>query len=336
MKNSFLVVIGCLLSACMMPLQPSPHIPETAVFQEGDIVVIADGGLESWFLALAARENIDTVKTPFSHSEMVFRNSDNELMIGGVFNGQTNAEPLRKRFEKFHRAAVFRSRASEEKREEAALILRQSLNDPRLRGADFDYSMSYKPGSTDKLFCAGIINDAYTKAGLSAPFGRRRWHENGLTRHVEEIIGSRLTSLVDLNSIYRAGDYSLVLEWQNDQINREHGELSRKIVLYLLDQYDKGLRLKASEQFHLYLDFADLSETARRLGRLRITLAQLQEDIFTTWDLLESRGRLEGLNQDEQDALLAAVLEKYNEKYFYRADAADVSDQQLHAAALSR
>lgn len=316
----FLLTSLFLLSSCMMPLQPDPTVPNISMFQEGDIVITADGGVESWLFALGARSRARDIKTPFSHSEMIFRDTEDQLMIGGVFNGQVNAEPLADRFKKFHRTAIFRSVASANLRLKAALKLRQLLNDSHIKAAEFDYSMNYEPGRTDKLFCAGIINDAWQEVGLPPPFTMRRWQPNRLTEHLEEITGEKVTNLLDLDSIYTSPDFSLVLEWENDQINDRYTKGSEKIIRYLLTQYEQGFRLKASKGPQLLITLGGLSGGEEELARMRISLTLFGQDVLSTWRRLERRGKLTDLSEPQKDALVATIFAKYHEKYFYPAN----------------
>ncbi len=317
----------------MMPLQPDPTLPDTTLFQEGDIVITADNGVESWLIALAARSDTRVVETPYSHAEMIFRNADNQLMIGGVFSGKADSELLENRFKKFHRAAVFRANTSRDTQIAAALTLQKMLNDTTVQDADFDYSMSYEPGKTDKLFCAGIINDSWQRVSVSPPFGPRQWQKNNLTSHVEEIMGSRMSTLVDLDSIYNSKDFYLVLEWENNQIHTSKAQLSKKIITYLLAQYELGFRLKTNKEPNLLLALGRLSEEVEQLARVRISLTLFNSDVTSTWQRLQRRGTLEQVTDDEKDDLIKAVFSKYHDKYFYPAPAAS-SDQQLHAATL--
>ncbi len=334
-KNPVLPLLLLFLTNCTMPLQPDPTLPDAELFREGDIVITADGGVESWLIALAARSDTRVVKTPFSHSEMIFRNTDNQLMIGGVFSGKADSELLEDRFKKFHRAAVFRAITSQDSQIAAARVLQEMLTNTQIQNAQFDYSMSYEPGKTDQLFCAGIINESWQRVGLSTPFGPRQWHPNPFTRHVEEIMGNRMSNLLDLDSLYKSKDFSLVLEWENDQINTKRTQLSRKIVHYLLEQYELGFRLKESKEPNLLLALGGLSEEVEKLARVRISLTLFNNDVTSTWQRLERRGILEKATDDEKDNLIEAIFSKYHENYFYPAPAA-APDQQLHATTLPK
>ena len=332
----FLFPLLMVFSGCMMPLQPAPTLPDFSLFEEGDIFITTNGTVQSWFFALAARDNSSDTSSPFSHAEMVFRNQEGEMMLGGVFSGSVQAENLTERFPKFYRIAVFRANVSFKKRQEAGQTLYTMINDPHTGNADFDYSMSYTPGKTDSLFCAGLINESCRLSGLSYPFGLRKWTSNTLTGHVEEIIGTQLRGLLDLSSLYSSDNYHLILEWQNDQINNTTVQLSKKIILYLLQQYENGWRLRTNEHFHLISAFANLSPVEKQALQLKSSLNGFGKDVITTWHRLSRRGTLEGLNENEKEALLEVVFKKYREKYFYPVAPADTAPRRLHPAAFSR
>jgi len=333
-KVLFLAIL--FLSGCMMPLQPTPQLPDLSLFEEGDIFLTTSGNVQSWFFALVARDTIDGLTVPFSHAEMVFRNEEGEMMLGGVFGGSVQAENLAERFPEFYRVAVFRANAPLDNRKKTGLALLTMINDPQISTAEFDYSMSYSPGKTDTLFCAGIINESCRQGGLTYPFGLRKWKANGLTDHVEEILGTQFGDLLDLSSLYSSDRYRLILEWQNDQISRKTVDLSKKIVLDLLSQYENGWRLKTDKSFHLISALANLSPVEKQLVRLKSSLGGFSGDVMATWNRLSRRGNLDGLDEREKDILLDVVFKKYHKKYFYPAPSAGTSAQQLLPATLSR
>lgn len=326
-KLLFLLVIVFLLPGCIMPLQPSPALPDFSQVEEGDIILTTNGNTQSWLFALAAKNDFKKSTPPFSHAEMAFRNGKGKMMLGGVFAGSLQSDIMSERFPKFYRVAVFRANALQEKRKKAAVTLFKMLNDPSINTAEFDYSMSYEPGKTENLFCAGIINEVCRLSGLAYPFGITDWDNNGLTSHVEEIVGTKLKGLLDLNSLYKSKDYHLVLEWQNDQIENENIQLSKQIIIYLLSQYEEGWKLRTRDDFNLFLAFGDPSQVKEKFGRLKQSLEGFNDDVISTWHRLSRRGTLDGLSDDEKNDLLKVIFEKYHEKYFYIPDPAIASTQ---------
>lgn len=318
----------------MMPLQPDPLVPDMVLFEEGDIVLTTNGNVQSWFFALAARTDNTEMRAPFSHAEMVFRNSEGQMMLGGVFGAGVDAAPLGDRLKKFKRIAIFRANAPRKQRIEAAHILQTWMDDPHINEAEFDFSMNYQPGKRESFFCAGIVNEAYRVAGLQTPFGMRDWEPNHLTDHIEEILGRRLGGLLDINSIYYSGAFQLVLEWENDQVKQEKSELSEKIVRYLLKQYEQGLRLKIGKGYNLLLMLADFPNERERFARMSISLNGFRDDVFATWNRLSRRGVIDGLNCVEKSAVLDAIFEKFHGNYFYPA--VTVDEHRMDTAVFSR
>jgi len=303
-------------------------LPDLSQLREGDIVLTTNGNARSWFFVLAANNSSSRDQKVFSHAEMVYRDSNGQLMLGGVFDGAMSGEDLRKRFEKFYRVAVFRANCSFEKRKKAADTLLAWLRDKRLSEAEFDYSMSYEPGRTDKFFCAGIINEAFRMVGFDYPFQLRSWDPNQLTIHIEEIVGTRLKGLLDINSIYRSNNYRLVFEWQNEQRVNKTVDLSKKTILYLLEQYEKGYRLLSTDEFHLGMAFVDPSEVEHQFAQMQRSLFRFSKDVISTWRRLARRGKLNGLTDAEREQFIRAVFTQFHEKYFYYTTPAPAFSEQ--------
>ncbi len=327
MKNILALSIFLFLSGCMMPFQPAPTMPDNLALEEGDIILTTSGDTVSWFFTLAVRDNQKKSVTDYSHAEMVFRNENGQLMLGGVFGGQVNGAPLYSRLQIFHKFVVFRANASVEKRKKAAQILQGWLKDRKVSEAEFDYSMSYEPGKRDQLFCAGLVNEACRIAGLEFPFGPREWIPNNLTAHIEEIIDTRLKSLLDVGTIFNSQDYKIVLQWENDQADNMRIELSKKIVLYLLDQYHQGWRLKLGNEFNLFLSVFSPSKVEEQFARLRMSLMGFQSDVFAVWNRLSRRGALNSIEESELNALFTMVCDKFREEYFSFTDSVAVATQ---------
>jgi len=300
----------------MMPFQPAPTLPDKLSLEEGDIILTTSGDVVSWFFTLALRTDHQKSVKPYSHAEMVFRDPKGQMMLGGVFGGQVNGAPLLSRLKIFHKFVVFRANAPLEKRKKAAHILKGWLKDRQVSKAEFDYSMSYEPGKRDQLFCAGLVSEACRIAGLEYPFGPRDWTPNGLTDHIEEIIDTRLKMLLDVSSIFNSQDYRLVLQWENDQSDKNRIQLSKKLVLYLLNQYHQGWKLKLGEEFNLFLSVFSPSQVEEQFARLRMSLTGFRDTVFNIWNRLSRRGVLDSMDDEERDALFTLVCDQYREKYF--------------------
>lgn len=291
-------------------------MPEELALEEGDIVLTTSGDVVSWFFTLAVRDENSQTITDFSHAEMVFRNDKGQLMLGGVFGGQVNGAPLNSRLQMFQKFAVFRAHAPFEKRQKAATILQGWLKDRTINEAEFDYSMNYEPGKRDQLFCAGLVSEAYRLAGIGLPFGLRSWSPNELTFHIEEIINTKLKNLLDVSTIFNSEHFQLVVQWENDQINAEQVLLSKKIVLYLIEQYMNGWKLKVSDGFHLILSVFSPSQIEEQFGRLQISINGLRDDVFKVWDRLSRRGVLESMSKKEKDDLFTEICDRFRTDYF--------------------
>ncbi|WP_167320726.1 hypothetical protein [Desulfocapsa sulfexigens] len=318
----------------MLVLQPEPVLPNLEVFEEGDVVVTFEGSIESWLFFLGGRpDNIESIH-PFSHTEMVFRSLEGELMLGGVFDGMVNSALLRERIKKFRRIAVFRAKAGPEKRQKAARVLSGWLaKDSQVAKAKFDYSMNYQPGRTDEFFCAGIINEACRIAALELPFKSVALVPNELTRQIEVLLGVKFDKILGIDTIFSSNYYNHILSWENDQIDKDRIEFSKQIALYLMAQYEQGWRLKLSDGVHLFANM----DTMPKIGRAQMSLRSFQKAVFKTWNRLSRRGELEKLDTIGKTELLATICDKYREEYFDLADAAAVGNdhQQLHTAVLA-
>ncbi len=334
-KSTVLLVPVFLLSGCMMLLEPPPKLPQLTAFEEGDVVVTLSGGIVSWFVTLSFMPERAASMMSFSHAEMVYRDAEGTLMLGGVFQDGVGRALLVDRMGKFHRIAVFRAKAPLKKRKKAAHILREWLEDPKIQDADFNYFFDYKPGKKAALFCAGIVNEAYRVAGLALPFSYLQWTPSTLTSHIEKIVGRKLSGLLDLFSIKESDHFTQVLVWENNQENNmDRVRRSKRIVLYLIQQYENGWRLRSSQGFNPFLKVVSLPDGIERLFKYKTSLKRFAQDIAATWHRLERRGELEGLDGAEKDALLGTICDKYREKYFYRPDTVRIADQQLHPATL--
>jgi len=313
-----LILAGMLmLSACMPTYKDDVTLlPALDNIQAGDILITGSGDVESMFLSLALRTTQANDQDTFNHAEMVFRDEDGDLSLGGVFSGQVNAGKLHSRLEDFTSFAVYRPLAPQQQRQKASEILRKWLSDPKIKNAKFDYAFSYEPGKTDNFFCAGIINEANRVAGLPLPFANREWTPNHLSQHLEELLDAKFQGFLDVSSILHSKAYTKILSWQHPDLKLERIRRSKNIVLYLLNQYKQDWKLQPNDKMNIGVALINLPEGVKRLAYLRISLGLFRDDVFATWNRLERRGQLEELDALEKDELLTAIMDKYREKYF--------------------
>ena len=315
-----------------MPLWPKPTPPDVTQLQEGDIVLTFSGAVESWGLALATHGDLADFQRPYTHAEAVFRGRKNRLMLGGVSEGRVRSRLFIRALPEFQHIAVYRSKHTSSRQQDAADLLARWVKDPQIRMAAFDYTLQDVPGRRDAFCCVGFLNEVYRNAGLEAPFIQIAWTPNAAGRHLGEILGFEFSTIIPVDSIAQHPDYEKVLEWQNEYVDTEQNTLQQKIAQQCLVWYEAGWRLKTSRQFHIGLALARLPRSIKQIERTQVQLRLFAKDVSDTWARLKRRGKLKGLDDAEKEDIRQAIFTKYRDRYFYRVEHAGLPDELPNAS----
>ncbi len=332
----FLIGVALLISGCVTPLiHQKAVLPSEVQFEAGDIVVSSGADLKSWLLFLMFRPaewNLSSMELPPSHTEMVFRNHDGILYLGGVHgDGQTDSAPLAERLSFFGEYRVYRAQSAKQDRERAAKVLMQLLSNPAVSNAPFDYSFGYTPGKRDTFFCAGIVNEACRLADLPLPFLYLSWQPNSITTQIQKFLQANIEGILDMESIEVLEQYQCIFTAENKKPNPERDKFIKALALYVITQYENGWQLKPSASINLPLMYSNLppnSETVVRFGK---TVDAFGHDALTTRNKFIRRKQRQLLSQEEQVALVQTIGDKFREKYFYHTPSTTYADKRLYS-----
>jgi hypothetical protein len=321
------------LSGCMTSLQPGPAPPDTARLEDGDIVLIFGGGVESWLLALCMDPCSNPSPPLYCHAEALYEDRRGCLWLGGVSDGRVRARPFESALREFQDIAVFRADLPLERRRKAAEVIARWVNDPNINSAAFDYTAQDVPGRHSAFSCVGFINEAYREGEVPVPFQRQAWGPNPLRSYVEAVFGRSPEMVVSTSSIFRNPHYRQVLQWHNEQVDAEMVRVNETVARRCLLWHEQGWRLRASAGWQLDAVQAALPRTVGQVVRIRAQVKGLTGDVAGMWNRLRRRGKLEGLTNDQQQARLADICDYYRERCFERVDLAGESGARVSDSA---
>jgi hypothetical protein len=304
----------------MMPFQARPPLPDMSIFEEGDVILTFSGAVEAWGIAFCSGRYSDSNPLPCSHAEAIYRDKRQRLMLAGVSNSRVRTRPLKKALPEFQHLLVYRAQHPLAERRRAAQVLEQWMHDPQIRSAAFDYTLQDIPGRRNAFCCVGFLNEAFREAELEAPFIQTPWHPNAVARHLEALLDFHFETLITVDSIQENPAYEKISTWHNESIDPELTFLQQQIAWQGFKWYESGWRLKTSNQFNIILVLSAWPDSVQRTVRTQSQLRLFTHDVIKTWNRLKRRGKLKGLDHEQQQQLVQTICEKYRDRYFYRVD----------------
>jgi hypothetical protein len=303
------------LGGCMMPFEPGPIGPDVSQLEDGDLILTFAGAVQSWGIAMCTDPNVSDHDLPYSHVEMLFRDSHGHWMAGGISGGYARARRLSKAIKGFQHAGFFRSNRPKADRDRVATIMAQWLEDPTIRKAEFDYSLQDIPGRRDSFCCVGFINEVHREAGLAPPFATQPWQPNAFGRHLETLLRIRFDEITTVDSLKHNPDYTCVLQWRNNKMDLFVSNIYETLARLGFQWYEEGWRVRSSEGVHLGLLMLDLPEGLDNTVRTRAHITLFTKDVERAWFRLWRRGQLEGLDESEKQAKLEAICESFRNRH---------------------
>lgn len=319
------LLVLTLLGCKTLPITEEEQRLNAFEFQDGDIVLSSSNGPAYWILALSVSSQPEKLKIAYSHAEMVFTQPNGEKMLGGVFSRGVGADTLENRLDEFARFVVFRAKKPKQFRNEIGQRLFTMVNDPVYQQADFDFTFQDVPGRKDKFFCLGLLNEIHREFKLSVPFPYYPGEVNPLAKHFQTILNADFDKALEFESIFNNPTYNKVFEWENSRVhNAQDAWLAEHIARYTLAQYYEGWQLRELNEFNLLLAVADISQELDALARIRSVFREFIEQVSNTWKVMERRGQLDDLSENEKLSILSQISDKYREEYFiFVANTAD-------------